>query len=151
MLFAHLKRILRLDRLRLTGPSGPRRVPPGCHCLEPPKAGKADPAGCSEARLSTSVPAHACPFDPFPNGWFAVFFNTIPPEANNCQTLISARGGIWMITALDRGLPAYSSFAPSRRNRLIVPQRFRRHGSKRFVCATPFMQGTPRSRLPRNP
>jgi hypothetical protein len=68
MLFAHLKRILRLDRHRLRGRSGPRRVAPGCHCLEPPKAGKADPAGCSEARLSTSVPAHASPFDPSPIG-----------------------------------------------------------------------------------
>ena len=28
MLFAHLKRILKLDRLRLRGPSGTRRVPP---------------------------------------------------------------------------------------------------------------------------
>src|SRR6266581_1035261 len=54
MLFAHLKRILRLDRLRLRGPlwcSG--RVPPGGHRPEPPKAGKADPAACFEAHLST--------------------------------------------------------------------------------------------------
>ena len=54
MLFAHLKRILRLDRLRLRGPfwcSG--RVPPGGHRPEPPKAGKAYPATRFEARLST--------------------------------------------------------------------------------------------------
>lgn len=43
MLFAHLKRILRLDRLRLSlWCSG--RVPPCDHCPEPPKFGKADPA-----------------------------------------------------------------------------------------------------------
>ncbi len=46
MLFAHLKRILKLDRLRLRGPNGAkRRVPPGCHSTEPPQNGPADPDG----------------------------------------------------------------------------------------------------------
>ena len=45
ILFAHLKCILRLDRLRLRGPFGcTRRVPPRCRGPEPPIAGKADPA-----------------------------------------------------------------------------------------------------------
>jgi hypothetical protein len=44
MPFAHLKRILRLDRLRLRGPSGAQdEFPARCHSAEPPKAGKADP------------------------------------------------------------------------------------------------------------
>jgi hypothetical protein len=43
MLFAHIKRILRLDRLRLRSVWCSRRVPPRCHSPEPPKAGKADP------------------------------------------------------------------------------------------------------------
>ena len=34
---------------------------PGCHRPEPPKARKADPAACSEARLSTGEPARLSP------------------------------------------------------------------------------------------
>ena len=42
MLFAHLKRILRLDRLRLRGPQrSPRRVPPRSRRAEPQEAGQA--------------------------------------------------------------------------------------------------------------
>ena len=54
MLFAHLKRILRLDRLRLRGPFGARdEFLMAATAQTPPKAGKADPAACFEARLST--------------------------------------------------------------------------------------------------
>jgi hypothetical protein len=57
MLFAHLKRILRLDRLRLRGPSGARdEFLLAATAPEPPKTGKANPAACSEARLSTASP-----------------------------------------------------------------------------------------------
>jgi len=41
---------------------GSGRVPPGGHRPEPPKAGKADPAACLKARLSTREPTRACPF-----------------------------------------------------------------------------------------
>jgi hypothetical protein len=52
MLFAHLKRILRLDRLRLKRPVGrSRRVPPCRNGPEPPEARKADPDPCAPARL----------------------------------------------------------------------------------------------------
>jgi hypothetical protein len=57
MLFAHLKRILRLDRLRLRGPCGARDEFLLAATAQNPKAGKADPTACSEARLSTSEPA----------------------------------------------------------------------------------------------
>ena len=40
MLFAHLKRILKLDRLRLRGPNGARDTPPRSNCPKPPKAGE---------------------------------------------------------------------------------------------------------------
>jgi hypothetical protein len=39
MLFAHLKRILKLDRLRLRGPNSARRVHPRSHRPEPSKDG----------------------------------------------------------------------------------------------------------------
>jgi hypothetical protein len=60
MLFAHLKRILRLDRPQAERPiwcSG--RVPAGCHRPEPPKAGKADPAACPNAGLRANKLTHA--------------------------------------------------------------------------------------------
>ena len=41
MLFAHLKRILKLDRLRLRGPNGARRVHPRSHRPEPSEDGQA--------------------------------------------------------------------------------------------------------------
>jgi hypothetical protein len=50
MLFAHLKRILRLDRLRSWRCS--RRVPARRHRSEPSKAGKAGPGADSNAHLS---------------------------------------------------------------------------------------------------
>ena len=42
MLFAHLKRILKLDRLRLRGPMAPATSSSSSNRPEPPKAGKAD-------------------------------------------------------------------------------------------------------------
>ena len=50
MLFAHLKRILRLDRLCLTGLSGARRVPVGRDSAKPEANGSAVDA---ERRRST--------------------------------------------------------------------------------------------------
>ena len=52
MLFAHLKRILRLDRLRLRGPFGARDEFLLAASPEPPKTGKADPTAHAAARLS---------------------------------------------------------------------------------------------------
>ena len=43
MLFGHLKRILRLGRLRLRGPSGAKDVPIGRHRPKPEETGKAHP------------------------------------------------------------------------------------------------------------
>ena len=51
MLFAHLKRILKLDRLRLRGPNG-ARDPPRSNRPEPPKAGEADPGTRPKVGLS---------------------------------------------------------------------------------------------------
>jgi hypothetical protein len=42
MLFAHLKRVLRLDRLRLRGPNGARDVPPRSRRPEPQETGETD-------------------------------------------------------------------------------------------------------------
>ena len=42
MLFAHLKRILRLDRLRLRGPAEPKTSSIGRHRPKPPQNGQAD-------------------------------------------------------------------------------------------------------------
>ena len=54
MLFAHLKRILRLDRLRLRGPKRrQRRVPPHCNRPEPPETRETDP-GIARAGLIAS-------------------------------------------------------------------------------------------------
>jgi hypothetical protein len=47
MLFAHIKRILKLDRLLLRGPNGSHRT-------EPSKDGQADPDAQPEARTETS-------------------------------------------------------------------------------------------------
>jgi hypothetical protein len=54
MLFAHLKRILRLDRFRLKGPLCSGRAPPRGHGPEPPEDGKADPAGRPNAGLKAN-------------------------------------------------------------------------------------------------
>ena len=43
MLFAHLKRILKLDRLRLRGPNGAREIPSCRHSPEPPETRQASP------------------------------------------------------------------------------------------------------------
>jgi hypothetical protein len=51
MLFAHLKRILKLDRLRLRGPNGARRVHSRGHCPEPSQDGQADPDAHVKADL----------------------------------------------------------------------------------------------------
>ena len=49
MLFAHLKRILKLDRLRLRGPSGARdEFPPRCHRPEPPETRQTHPNARSQ-------------------------------------------------------------------------------------------------------
>ncbi len=50
MLFADLKRILRLGRLRLRGPSGARRVPPRRYRPESQKIGKAPTTGRADDR-----------------------------------------------------------------------------------------------------
>jgi hypothetical protein len=57
MLFAHLKRILRLGRLRLRGPCGAKDVPPRRNRPEPQKHGKADPDARS---TSTGVREMTC-------------------------------------------------------------------------------------------
>jgi hypothetical protein len=54
MLFAHLKRILRLDRLRLRGPFGAQDEFLLAATPEPPKAGKADPDACPNTGLSVN-------------------------------------------------------------------------------------------------
>src|SRR5205814_5051567 len=53
MLFAHLKRILKLDRLRLRGPNGARdEFPSRRHRPKPPQARDADPgAGADLSNL----------------------------------------------------------------------------------------------------
>lgn len=56
MLFAHLKRILKLDRLRLRGPNGARRVHPRSHRPEPPQNGQADPNANPKALIRTGEP-----------------------------------------------------------------------------------------------
>jgi hypothetical protein len=67
MLFAHLKRILRLDRLRLRGPCGaPRGVPPRCDGAEPPQTGETDhpaeaAAGDLRTRRLTTPPTVSAP------------------------------------------------------------------------------------------
>ena len=54
MLFAHLKRILKLDRLRLRGPNGARdEFLTGSHRPEPPEAGETD----TDAELPASLKA----------------------------------------------------------------------------------------------
>ena len=54
VVFAHLKRILRLDRLRLRGPLGALQdeFVLACYRPESPKAGKAGPAARPDAGLS---------------------------------------------------------------------------------------------------
>jgi hypothetical protein len=60
MLFAHLKRILRLDRLRLRGPFGAQdEFLLAATAQKPPKAGKVDPATRPNAGLSENKPTRA--------------------------------------------------------------------------------------------
>jgi hypothetical protein len=60
MLFAHLKRILRLDRLSERSIWCSRRVPAGCHRPESPKAGKFGPAARPDADLIANRLLCAC-------------------------------------------------------------------------------------------
>jgi hypothetical protein len=56
VLFAHLKRILKLDRLRLRGPSGaPRRVPARCHRAESATNGQAAMSGATKTRVRSHL------------------------------------------------------------------------------------------------
>ena len=50
MLFAHLKRILKLDQLSCGAVRCPRRIPPRCNRPEPPQAGQAHPRNTADPR-----------------------------------------------------------------------------------------------------
>ncbi len=80
MLFAHLKRILKLDRLRLRGPNGAKDEFHR-HSPEPPEAGKDDPD--AEARPRLSGLASSLTFDPHSRSKTAEahFFNRMGRKA----------------------------------------------------------------------
>jgi hypothetical protein len=74
---SHLKRILRLDRLRLRGPRGAQDgIPPGRHRPESQEACQSDLDAGPESGLSAIKPAHAC-FLAASVPSSADFFNTI--------------------------------------------------------------------------
>src|SRR5262245_8278092 len=61
MLFAHLKRILRLSRLRLRGPCCPVRVYPGCDRRKPSPVGQAGRASAAADRSMYDVNVRSSP------------------------------------------------------------------------------------------
>ena len=61
MLFAHLKRILKLDRLRLRGPNGARDEFLLSNRPKPPKAGEADTDAKHSPSLRPSAPRNRGP------------------------------------------------------------------------------------------
>jgi hypothetical protein len=61
MLFAHLKRILKLDGLRLRGPNGARdEFTLAATAQKSPQDGQADPDACPEACIESGKAARAC-------------------------------------------------------------------------------------------
>ena len=72
------------------------------HRPEPPKAGKADPAACSEARLSTREPARACLSDPS---------RTISLPTSSTQSATSSPSQLRSGTAPETTLSATTTFS----------------------------------------
>jgi hypothetical protein len=84
MLFAHLKRILKLDRLPLRGPNGARRVHPRGNRPEPSKDGQADPDVHPEARIgrkTSSASSRRSYYNEIPQP----FFNAIERRADGAM------------------------------------------------------------------